>query len=225
MFRKRLAGACALALVGLWSAAAAAGVAGEWQVRGGQLIKVEYQSDTAIRLSFGEGSGLLIKGDRQYLLQKLGGDWRVVDLSTLQQMGPLLQMLGQQGAGAGGVDLEPPEVSVEPLSRRQSVAGIEGEVYRITVKPRDGKPHEVLAVLTEDRRVTALQQALVAIAQRHLQSMGLGDMVPDAVVQLQDKGLLRYGKELELKWVEEREIPPSRFELPAKPTGIGLTPP
>lgn len=224
MFRNRFAGACALALVGLWSAAAAGGVVGEWQVRGEQSIKVEYQSDTLIRLSFGEGGGLLIKGDRQYLLQRLGGDWRVVDLSALKQMGPLLQMLGQQGADPGAVDLQPPEVSVEPLGRRQSVAGIEGEVYRITVKPRGGEPHEVLAVLTEDRRVTTLQRALVAIAQRHLQSMGLGDMVPDAVAQLQDKGLLRYGKELELKWVEEREIPPSRFELPAPPTGIGLTP-
>ena len=224
MFRNLLAGALALALGGFWAAAAVAGVVGEWQVRGGQSIKVEYQSDTAVRLSFGEGSGLLIKDDRQYLLQKMGNDWRVVDLSTLQQMGPLLQMLSQQASG-GAVDLQPPEVSVEPLEERQTVAGIEGQVYRITVQPRDGKPQEVLAVLTEDRRVTALQRALVAVAQQQLQSMGLGEMVPNAVVQVQDKGLLRYGKEFELKWVEAREIPPSRFELPAKPTGIGLTPP
>jgi|GEM_PF-5097733 len=220
-----------LVLGGLWCLlpAAFADTTGVWTVQGGQQIKVEYRSPQAIRVELDNGASLLIKDGKTYLMQQLQGSWRVMDLDSVrQQVGQFRQMLGGMNIHIPALEnanqLPNPQVDMTATGKTEQVAGFKGEVYQVKVKQPDGQTMETDAVLTDAPEIAQLQDALVELAKTNAKSLpGIKIPIPDVIDKTKGKGLLRYGDMMRLQSVSKNAIPDQQFELPAKPTSLGLS--
>lgn len=202
--------------------AAQADVKGTYQLKEGQEMRLFYRSDDQIRMTMGKDTQLLLKGGKTWMLNRQGSQWLAMDMA---QMGGLMQAMrrpvavdSDSTAGASS------DVSMEPLGRKETVAGYEGEVYEL----RDGEDrYEV--VLSDHPDVRALTAGWRQLAGKLASSFGVQDAerLQQALNALPDQqtGLLRQGDNLVLTGVEtsvaagEVDFPPGtqKMEMPSLP--------
>lgn len=107
--------------------------------------------------------------------------------------------------------------SVEATGASETVAGIEGRVYRITTTDPSGKTETIEAVLTDDPLVVAMSEGYMG-AMRAMLGEDIGKFM--AALPDDDRGLLRVGDDFRLKAISGEEQPASLFELPAEPVSF-----
>ncbi|KTG15907.1 MULTISPECIES: hypothetical protein [unclassified Guyparkeria] len=137
----------------------------------------------------------------------------------------LAKLLGQEsGLTRLGPDTVVPAqlTTLERTDRTETVAGIQGEVYRVSWQDSNGRSHIDEAVFTGDALVQEMQTALVGgMSQAIARGTGVAGH-EQAHRELQRRGLavLRFGDDFRLESIERGEQPDHRFALPSKPVDL-----
>lgn len=159
---------------------------------------------------------MLVRGGKGYSVGRHGGRTMVLDMDSMRQMGQMAQ-----GAGDSGPELAPEELSsldsLEATGERETVAGIAGEVHRISWTDAGGTQHQDTAVLSEDPLARALTDAfgrsVGAISGRAEDPFGEAALA-------RDLGVLRFSDKFKVVAISGDEPPGSQFELPAEPMSL-----
>ena len=186
----------------------------------GSEIHVQWQDDDTVRVeNAGEDSYIIADDGKAYSVTMTDGRPQVMD------MGGMLQMMRARSGGAkdpvgegafGSID------SVEPTGETETVAGIEGRVYRVTATDGSGGTRTETMVLTDDPRVVGMTRAyLGSIAAMFGSSDGAGSLSQwQDGLPGDDKGLLRSGHDFRVTSISGGEPSPDAFELPAQPMDL-----
>lgn len=198
----RLMGPAAVILA-LFSPPAAADLVGVYRSADGEFT-IEYRDDEHIRMERGsaEAGFILARPEGNYMVMRTDEGWHY--------MGPESPF---ESEAASDTELE-----LESTGRSETVAGIEGLVYRHNAAG-SGPVDEQEMVLTDHPPVVRLTRAFMTLIAGPEAAKEWADEMAD----IPHKGLLR-NDEFELLRIEDgQQLPASRFELPpdASPMAAG----
>lgn len=197
------------------AAAVQAGVEGEYALGQGQTMVVKVQDARNVRLEIPGGQGYQLVADGElFMVIDQGGTPMIMSAESFAKH---MERFGQGGAGQLQ-QAAPEDVSVEDTGRDETVAGIDGDVYRISVTGADGGTQTTEVVLTDDERVRLLQQGFLAV-MRSSAAMMQGNAGAD--MQLLEtigeetgaRGVLRV-EGMTLRSVTRKDFPAGTFTLP-----------
>jgi hypothetical protein len=198
---------------------------------GRNQMTAAWADEDTLRLDFaGQPAYMLLLDGEMYAVAMTGGTPMVLPLGAMAGMAQ--GMAGQggplpEGAGRLGARRARSVTAIEDTGETETVAGIEGGVYRISWVGADGASHTDTAVLTDDPLVREFGRAFRAFAEAG------SDPVDPRSVRIEDRGLgvLRYGDEFVVREISGATPPAGAFELPAPPLnmqdmmrGMGRTP-
>ncbi len=182
----------------------------------GNKMTFEYEGDR-LRINMdGQGSYMLLRDNSIYVVTDQDGEVMVIDLKqTMSMFGNLAKSAVPDMAD---VSVE----SLEPTGRKETVAGIDGEVYLLKFVDHEGKRQEADLVLSPDRRAVGFRDAM------HRMAGSMGDLVDqqESSDKLQNQlgarnlGVLRYGSDMRVAAITETRVDAARFVLPAEPTDL-----
>lgn len=182
----------------------------------GNKMTFEYEGDL-LRINMdGQGSYMLLRDDSIYVVTDQDGEVMVIDLK---------QTMSMFGSLAKSAVPDMADVSVESLEstgRKETVAGIDGEVYLLKFVDHEGKRQQAELVLSPDRRAVGFRDAM------HRMAGSMGDLVDQQETsdKLQTQlgarnlGVLRYGSDMRVAAITETKVDAARFVLPAEPTDL-----
>lgn len=178
----------------------------------GEDMKLEYAGEKLRMTVAGQG-------DKAYMLIRDGKIYSVsgemvIDASSMMQ-------------NAGGQTATPGDSmarfhGLEATGRKETVAGISGEVYRLDFTNHDGRRQQKEVVLSGDERAVAMQRAFLRMTKTMSEATGqeLGGAA-DFEKALGARGVLRMGNEMRVAEISGDTPSASRFELPSKPRSFG----
>ena len=211
----------AIAAGALFSANALAGTA-VVSMEGGGDVTYEY-TDTELRMGApSESSYAVIRDGKMYAVTYEGGQPMVIDAGSVMK-GFASTM--QQNAPS---DLTAEIVTMENTGVEETVAGVKGEVYRVTVRDNGGQERTEEVVLSKDKRAKEFTNALFLMATLG-SSLGGEDALKGAEdmkkrLDAEGVGFLRFGDEMKITSINSDAVSADRFELPAEPmdmSGLG----
>ncbi len=211
--RNVLSAACAAAL-GVYSIGTLAGAADVRTSEGGQM-KFEYRGGDQLRITTdGQNGYMVTRNGEIFMVTQSEGQVMVMSLSQT------LGMFGAQAGAASPSTVEGKLLSLEPTGGTETVAGIKGEVYRVRYLDQEGQERTTDLVLSDDRRAREFQRALFTMINGFAGAAGKTMEGPEelqARLTKMNKGTLRFGEQMWVTAISDREIDPSRFVLPAEP--------
>lgn len=182
----------------------------------GQRMIFEYQGDQ-LRVNMDQQDSYMIQqGERVYMVSESNGETMVIDLKQT------LSMFGNM-AEAAIPDMAAVRVeSLQPTGRRETVAGIDGEVYLLQYTNEEGKPAEAEMVLSSDPRAMGFRDAVHQWATSLSSMLAMQGTHNDLHSQLDtiELGVLRYGDDMRVTSIRKTRVPGERFVLPAEPTDL-----
>lgn len=109
--------------------------------------------------------------------------------------------------------------SIKATGKKETVAGIDGDVYELTTTNKQGKSQTTQAVFTADPLAVEMTAAYLALSK----AMMGAEMIAEFTSALpKDKGgLLRMGDDMVVQSIATDPPATSAFELPAKPVNMG----
>lgn len=184
------------------------------EVRSGQSssrMDMSWRDDN-LRLDLPDGAGgyMVVRSGKAYSVTQQQGQTMVLDMSSLKEM-------GQSDKQGGGVDADIGSLEkLEATGEMETIAGIEGEVYRVVWTDADGETHENTAVLSDHALVRGMTDAF----RRSAEAMGGdGEMFNDAL-EKRNAGVLRFSQDFRVVDISGDAPPASDFELPAEPMSL-----
>lgn len=180
----------------------------------GQAMQFVWQDGGSARfdLPAADGAYLVLRAGKVYMVNAAAGGG----------MPPVMEISGGlQGLAQGfAADKKNPLGKIESATAtgaRETVGGIEGEVYEVTITDAQGKTQTRQVVLTSDPLVTEMTAAYVAIT-----SAMAG---PEAAKFQQDlptgkRGLLRVGDDMAVQAISQKSPATGAFDLPAEPVNM-----
>jgi hypothetical protein len=167
----------------------------------------------------------VLRDGHLYSVQVHEGQTMVMEMSGAMKMLGSLLPKGAISPGVGDVE---DFYSLKPTGRRETVAGISGEVFILDYRPEGGKREQVEVVLSDHRTVREMTQAMHSYAQAVLRAMGTevkpgSDKLESELGQRQ-LGMLRFGDQFKAVRVSSQAPAASRFELPAEPMSMPQIP-
>ena len=190
------------------------------ETSGGHTMVYEYQGDK-LRIDIGQqDSYMLLIDGTVYSVTRSAGEYMVVDVS--QAMSMFGSAIRSAAPGAADSRVE----SFQATGRKETVAGIDGEVYLVSYIDHEGKAQQGEMVLSEDPRTIGFRDAIFSFARSISKSMGEEIDPQQLQYQLLDKdlGVLRYGKDMTVSSIKPGAVDDARFTLPAEPmdlSGLG----
>ncbi|MFN2327588.1 MAG: hypothetical protein ABR612_01600 [Chromatocurvus sp.] len=197
-----------------------AGLAGSATVESpnGERMVFEYADGNKLRLNTRQqDTYMLVRDNTLFAVSYNNGQPMVVNASTMMKGFADMARMTEQAAPAGATA---EVVSIKATGRRETVAGINGEIYEITTR-EEGENISQEVVMSSDARALEFRDALFTMVRASTESMDeelrrnsedfrnrLGDM---------NMGILRYGTEMKIAAIDGSAVAASRFELPAKP--------
>ncbi|MCG7599284.1 hypothetical protein MHM84_05760 [Halomonas sp. McH1-25] len=148
---------------------------------------------------------MLMRDGKGYMVTQQGGQPLIMDMSMLRDMSDSMgDDTGAMASQAETVD------SLEATGETQTVAGIDGEVYRLEWTDRGGQSHEDTLVLSDD----PLAHEMLAAFQNYVEAvMGRADPIGKAILE-RDLGMLRFGDRFEVTDIADTSPDAGTFELP-----------
>lgn len=226
--------ACAAVLACSIAAHAAGSV--EYEVRADKEVgrmSVEWLDSQRIRMDAampGMPAGMqawqVLRDGRVYSVQVNEGKPMVFEL------GGMMKMLGgmlPKGAAANAASTAVEDFhSLKATGRRETVAGISGEVFVLDYRPEGGQRQQVEVVLSDHRTVREMTQAMNSYAQAMLRAMGTeikpGSDRLEAELGQRQMGMLRFGDQMRAVRVSSQAPDPRRLDLPAEPMSMPQLP-
>ncbi|MEF8793651.1 hypothetical protein [Thiohalorhabdus sp.] len=208
-------------LAGLLAAPALAMGAGTASVQNeGQTVDVAWESQSKARIDpQGRPGYLVMRDDKLYSVSTRGNRTMVMDLTAMAgMMGAMRGQMGGQGPSTSPGPEEAVEVeSMGATGDSEVVAGIQGEVYEVRWRDKDGQLHTDQAVVSDNPVAVELAAVMEEVSRTFAEAM---DKDHSGAVQsaLSDRGLgiLRYD-DMHLTEIAEESPGAGAFELPAEP--------
>ena len=176
----------------------------------GSRMVVEYEGDNVRMTTGSDDSYMLLKGEEVYMVSREDDQWSVIPIGEF--MGAMAKGFASQGLFEGIGEAE-----FEQTGRRETVAGIRGEVFRIK---QDNREYE--AVMSRDKDVAAATDAMMSIFTTMAGQMEVSDTWGS---EMKGWGMLSSNEgsgEFTLVSIDTSRSSAERFELPAEPVELGL---
>ncbi|MFM9269789.1 hypothetical protein ACJ7V3_05960 [Halomonas elongata] len=177
--------------------------------QGGVTMNVRWAGEN-LRMDFpgqSQAGFMLLRDGKGYLVSQVQGQTMVMDMAKLKDMAE--NMGGSEvetitGKQASRVD------ALEATGDSESIAGLEGDVYRLQWTDKNGSAHDDELVLSDDPQVLELMSAF-----HDYQRSMTGESDPIATT-LEERGLgmLRFGDRFRLAELSDASPAPDIFELP-----------
>jgi len=184
----------------------------------GDSMTFEYRDGGLLRLSTGDPDGyMVLRDDTLYVVAMNDGEPMVINASSMMQ-----SYSGLIKAAAPSVTTAE-VVSLDETGRAETVAGIRGDVYELTVI-EDGRERTQEIVMSDDPRAVEFRDALFAMSvigqellndEQRRESEDLSSRLKGL-----DMGVLRVGADMTVTAIDDNEVPESRFALPAEPMDV-----
>lgn len=222
MYAQRLCLSVIVSCTSLITVDALAGSATMSSKEGGSTV-FEYR-DQLLRIDIPgqENSYVIFRDNTIYSVIQQDGSTIVMDA------GSAMKSMGVNAAASVPSDINAEVVSLKKTGRTEVVAGITGDVYELKFKDENGDAQSEELVLSDDARALEFRDALFQMLEiaATLTSSTAPENAQSMREQLEgiDAGMLRFGSEFAITSIDDRNIDPARFELPAEPmnlNGIG----
>ncbi len=212
MYKQLIVLAClaCLAITGtVW-----ADLVGTWKTDKNDSFKISFRDKNHIRMQAEPDAYILVSGDKVYMVNRTKGEWKAFDMD---EMSGMMKMFGKGNANAKAIEDHKPHF--EPTGRKETIAGYEGEVYRVTYTDSSGRTQEQEMVLSDHPDVKKLNQAWVSLASRMAQMTGrdTAEALERATQEAREKGyggMLRSGDDMILEKLEKLSMKASYYQLP-----------
>lgn len=182
----------------------------------GQTSTIHWQDNGNLRMGLGQADGyLIVREGTPYTVINRDGTPMVMDMSGM------LQAFADMGGEA--TDTSNPFGSIDAVKATgssETVAGIQGQVYQITVTDADGQEQTMDTVLTGDALVQEMTQAYMNGVQAMLGSDEIEKVFLDKLPADQ-RGLLRAGDDFQIVSISGDMPSADLFVLPAEPKSLG----
>ncbi len=175
-----------------------------------------------------ERSRLDTPNETAHVLAINGKAWGVAKVAgypVTVNLDQLAALLGQHNALSRlGPDAVVPSqiTSLEATGQHETIAGVEGERYRISWVDSEGQARIDEAVLTEDPLVNEMQLALLGGMTRAIARGTAVNGHEAAEQELKRRGLavLRFGDNFRLESISDARQPDGQFAMPSKPIDL-----
>lgn len=186
-------------------------------VEDGGVVKIMWQDDGAMRINADTSSPdnhMIVRDGKMYSVFDNNGTPMVMEVGGMMKAFGAMANEDQDIAKDIPAGIE----SVEATGKRETVAGIDGQVYKVTVVNADGTKKTDEAVFSSDATATEMTRVYLTTM---LSIFDKGE--PEAFMNAlpdNERGLLRYGQDYRLVSISGEAPAASQFELPAKPTNL-----
>jgi len=181
-------------------------------------LSLEYLNKNTSRIDMNDNSDissyLLFKNSQAQVISAYQGNTLVMDLANVSQMAQGLGVMSVLGIDSETLLIK--VISMQPTGKKERVAGIEGEVYKLTWTRNNVKQQDDL-VLSKDKRAWEYTEAWVDAVDIISKSSPSIDIQGDELLHKVSKdkiGILRLGKRLHLVSVKSQPVNPARFVAP-----------
>lgn len=188
---------------------------------------VSWRGPKTVRIqTAGEKNYLLLRGDKTYSVTFETGHARVMDMAEMSKFmnGRMAQFAshGRHQKKKPGANSFGSIAKIDRTGASKTVAGIRGDVYRVTSTGLNGKPKTQNWVLTSDPAAVAMTDAYMNAMKAMFPSRSKKNSVTQWQSSLpgNERGLLQAGKGYRIVSLSKTTPPASRFALPAKPTSL-----
>ncbi|EED35690.1 conserved hypothetical protein [Luminiphilus syltensis NOR5-1B] len=204
----------------LFATVTVAGIATIESSDGGETT-LEY-NETMLRINSAESTDayMVVRDGNMYSVVDTGDGMMVMDA------GAMMKQLGNSGMlpTDWNSDLAGELLSFEDTGKKETVAGIRGDVYEARFRDEDGEERLETLVLSSDPRVQEYTQAMgqmMAFATS-IAPEASREKSDDFMQRLtaMDAGVLRFGDDMRVSTISGETVPADRFELPAEPTDM-----
>lgn len=177
----------------------------------GDTTNLSWQDNRTVRIDTpGEdNSFMLIRDGKAYVVQTEDGAPQVMEIGDMMR-----NLSGQDKSEVFEEKIE----SVKATGKKETVAGIAGEVYQFTVIDKDGKSKTTEAVLTNDPLVVEMTQAYLGFSEALAGSKGTSEI--RKAFPAGKQGLLRSGDDMKLQSISSAAPAADAFKLPAEPVNM-----
>lgn len=149
---------------------------------------------------------MLMRDGKGYMVTEQNGQTLIVDMTMLRGMA---NAMGDQASMLSADQAQSVE-SLEATGDRETIAGIDGEVYRIQWTDRSGDSHDDVMVLSDAPLAREMLQAF----QRYVETVvGEPDPIGAALLE-RDLGMLRFGEKFNVIAIAATSPAADTFELP-----------
>ena len=214
---------CTLSLL----TSAHADVTGKWSISNSEAVKVYYKDDKHMRMDVGNGTYMIVTGEKVYTVMNQGGQKIVMDMDAMGGAMQMMQGMVNQQIEEQVTQYDPSSIKYTKTGRKEIIAGIKGDVYQVSVMgPKGLEKSEI--VTSNDKSVIMMQQAFQKISQRMAQSMLSRDAMSgfnQAAEMAKSKGIggmLRFQQAMVLKSLDTKSLPDSLFQLPKDATLMSI---
>lgn len=189
-----------------------------------EQITIEYRDDNHVRMSAPGGGYLIITGGEGYIAMQDGNNWTVF---AFRDMAAMISRLGagMSAMGFGGDEISIVDfdatTEIRNTGRRETVAGISGEVYEVsTTNSSNGNREVTELVLSNHADALSAYQGFMRITTMMGEMAGIQglDALMDESYGLGGQAVLRADNDWIMSSVTRGNIPDSNFVLPAEPT-------
>lgn len=190
-----------------------------------QQLVLQYRDDNHVRMNVpGEGY-MLITGGEGYMVSPSGNGWTVI---SIKDMATMISAIGAQYGATSNVSFMDfnENVEIRNTGRRETVAGLPGDVYEAIQIESDGTRETMEMVMSDHRDAKDAFQGFMRISTLMGEMAGIQglDKLVDDAYGLGDKAVLRAGDEWVLASINRNSIPESDFALPAAPMAMPSIP-
>jgi len=190
-----------------------------WSMKDGPLMTIELKDQENFRMNIGTDSYVLMSQGKGYMVSKEDGEWFATSMESMKKM---MEMSGMRNlmAKMGKKHVQndrPPRF--EKTGQEETIAGIKGQVYLVSMDNAAGKPETVEMVFGEDPRLLRLHQAQA----RWSESSGMMDrrggasyseLIKKYAKNGPEGAMLRYADVMKLESIQEAKLANSRFNVP-----------
>ncbi|TXS93020.1 hypothetical protein FV139_13805 [Parahaliea maris] len=210
--------------LGLGASFAAADIA-EVTTEQGDVMTFEYEGDN-LRINMqesGAGGYMLVRDGKMYVVNYNDGQPMVFDL------GSAFQMFGSMATSATPSTVDSKVISLKATGASETLGGIKGDVYELRFIDHEGRERQENLVLSDDPLAIGFRDAIEKMARTLAASVDEKQFEKELKAseklqqQLADlnKGVLRYGKDMQIRSIKDTTVDAQRFVLPAAPTDLG----
>lgn len=165
---------------------------------------------------------MLLRGGKAYTVMSTGGRTIVMDLASISNMPGGGGMGSPDMSGTSAISRATAVSELAATGRRETVAGIEGEIYTITWTDADGASHSAEAVLSDNATVVEMSRAFGRLGEAMAaisSNKPAGDAISDKLAA-EGLGVLRFENQFRLAEISDETPSADTFELPAKPMNL-----
>jgi hypothetical protein len=182
----------------------------------GDTLTLEWLDTSSIRVSGGPivAGHVLIRDGRAYSVIQQAGQSLVLELRTLATMIPA--SMRRDMLRHSIFELK----EIRPLGKRESRAGITGDLHVLDFVNAEGEAREIEVVLARDalaREFTEVFEAFARILARDIgREVPAGEELLAERLKKSGHGLLRVGGDVRVEALQRARHEPARFELPPR---------